>query len=166
MTQAVSRQPLTAEARVRSRPSPCIICGGQSGTGTGFSSSTSVLPCKFHSTGAPLQGKTKKKTNHLHHRVAQKPQGCDASVASAAVPFIKKGEGKCIKLFTISLFPQSALVPHITSLKMFSQFRQTRLVTCRSLHGPTTSNTVTCRSLHGPTTSNTVTSPRRYVLSR
>jgi hypothetical protein len=31
-----------------------------------------VFPCQFHSTGAPLQGKTKKKkTNHLHHKVAQ-----------------------------------------------------------------------------------------------
>jgi hypothetical protein len=39
MAQAVSRRPLTAEARVRSRVSPCEICGGQSGTGTGFSPS-------------------------------------------------------------------------------------------------------------------------------
>jgi hypothetical protein len=37
MAQAVSRRPLTAEARVRSRVTPCGICGGQSGTGTGFS---------------------------------------------------------------------------------------------------------------------------------
>jgi hypothetical protein len=37
MAQAVSRRPLTAEARVRPRVSPCGICGGQSGTGTGFS---------------------------------------------------------------------------------------------------------------------------------
>jgi hypothetical protein len=36
MAQAVSRRPLTAEARFRSRVSPCGICGGQSGTGTGF----------------------------------------------------------------------------------------------------------------------------------
>ena len=54
--QAVSRQPLTAEARVRSRVSPCEICG-QGGTGTRFSPSTSVFPCQLLSTGAPLLGK-------------------------------------------------------------------------------------------------------------
>jgi hypothetical protein len=58
MAPAVSRRPLTAEARVRSRVSPCGICGGQSGTGTGFSLSTSVFPCQFHFTGASLQGCT------------------------------------------------------------------------------------------------------------
>jgi hypothetical protein len=56
MAQAVTRRPLTAEARVRSRVSPCGICSGQSGIGTGFSPSTSVFPCQFHSTGAPLHG--------------------------------------------------------------------------------------------------------------
>jgi hypothetical protein len=61
MAQAVSRRPLTVQARVRFRVSPCGICGGQSGTGTGFSPSTSVFLCKFHSTGAPLYGKTEKK---------------------------------------------------------------------------------------------------------
>jgi hypothetical protein len=84
MTQAVSRQPLTAEARVRSRVSPCGICDRQNDTGTGFSPSTSVFPCQFHSTGAPLHGKTKNLIifiTGLHN----KPQGCGAFVASAAV---------------------------------------------------------------------------------
>jgi hypothetical protein len=44
MAQAVSRRPLTAEARVRSRVGPCGICG-QNGTATGFSPSNS--PVKF-----------------------------------------------------------------------------------------------------------------------
>jgi hypothetical protein len=52
MAQAVSRRPLTAEARVRARVNPCGICGGQSGTGTGFSLSSSVFPCRYHSTVA------------------------------------------------------------------------------------------------------------------
>jgi hypothetical protein len=61
MAQAVSRRSLTAEARIRSRVNPGGICGGESGTGTGVSPSTSVFACQFHSTGAPLHGKTKKK---------------------------------------------------------------------------------------------------------
>ena len=35
MVQAVSHRPLIAEFRVRSKASPCEICGGQTGTGTG-----------------------------------------------------------------------------------------------------------------------------------
>jgi hypothetical protein len=60
MAQAVSRRPLTAEARVRSSISPRGIYGGQSGTGTDFCPSTSVFPCKFHSTDAPLKWKNEK----------------------------------------------------------------------------------------------------------
>jgi hypothetical protein len=89
MAQAVSRRPLTAEAQGRSRVSPCGFSGGQSGTGTGFYPSTSVFPCQFNSTSAPLLGKTKKLIifiTVLHN----KPQGCGASVASAAEPFTKK----------------------------------------------------------------------------
>jgi hypothetical protein len=46
MAQAVSRQPLTGEARV----GPCGIYGGQSGTGAGFSPGSSFFPCQYHST--------------------------------------------------------------------------------------------------------------------
>jgi hypothetical protein len=54
------RGSITAEARIRFRVSPRGICGGQSVTGTGFSPSTLVFPCQFHSTDAPLLEKTKK----------------------------------------------------------------------------------------------------------
>lgn len=47
LSQAVSRQPLTAKVRVRSEAIPCEICNGRSGTGTGFVLSTSVVPCQY-----------------------------------------------------------------------------------------------------------------------
>jgi hypothetical protein len=53
MAQVISRRPLTAESRVRARVNPCGICGGQSGTGTGFPPSSSVFPLSiYHSTVA------------------------------------------------------------------------------------------------------------------
>jgi hypothetical protein len=52
MAQVVGRRPLTAEARVRARVNPCGICGGQSGTVTGFSPSSSGFSCQYHSTVA------------------------------------------------------------------------------------------------------------------
>jgi hypothetical protein len=49
MAQAVSRWPLTAEARVRARVNPCGICDGQSGTGQVFSEFFGFpLPVSFH----------------------------------------------------------------------------------------------------------------------
>jgi hypothetical protein len=50
MPQVVSRRPLTEEFRVRALVNPCRICGGQSGTRTGFFTSSLVFPCHYHST--------------------------------------------------------------------------------------------------------------------
>jgi hypothetical protein len=54
-----------------------------------FSPEYFVFPCQFHSTVAPLHGKTKTLIifiTGLHN----KPQGCGASVASAAGPSPQK----------------------------------------------------------------------------
>jgi hypothetical protein len=50
MALTVSRQPLTTEARVRAWVSPCGIYGVHSGTGIGFSTSSSVFSCQNDST--------------------------------------------------------------------------------------------------------------------
>jgi len=41
------------EPRVRSRPSPCEVCGRQSDIGTDFSPYISVFPCQCHSASTP-----------------------------------------------------------------------------------------------------------------
>jgi hypothetical protein len=50
MAQAVNHWTLTTEAWVHAQVSPCGIFGGQCGTGTGFSLSSLVFPCHYHST--------------------------------------------------------------------------------------------------------------------
>jgi hypothetical protein len=53
VVQALSRRPVTAEARVQSQARPCGICGARSGTGLRFFfPSSSVLPCQYHSANA------------------------------------------------------------------------------------------------------------------
>lgn len=49
---AVSRRTVTAEAYVRFQFSPCEIRGGQSGTRTRYSPSTSVFLRQYHTTNA------------------------------------------------------------------------------------------------------------------
>jgi hypothetical protein len=43
LAQAVSRRPLTAEARVRTQVNPCGIFGERSGTGAVFSPGSSIF---------------------------------------------------------------------------------------------------------------------------
>jgi hypothetical protein len=52
--------------------------------GQDFVPGTSVFPCQFNSTGAPLHGKTGEKIIIFITGLYNKPQGCGASVASAA----------------------------------------------------------------------------------
>jgi hypothetical protein len=78
MVQAVSRRPLTAEARVRSRVGPCGIFGG-------LAQVFPVFHCQFHSTGAPSKWKTEKTSSSQGCTVSL--QGCGVSLASATGPF-------------------------------------------------------------------------------
>jgi len=53
MAQAVSFWPLTMEAQSQSQVNSCETCGGQSGTWTVLSPSTSGFPCQYHVANAP-----------------------------------------------------------------------------------------------------------------
>ena len=44
---------MDVETRVRSQVNPCEVCGGQSVTETGFSTSTLVSACQYHYTSVP-----------------------------------------------------------------------------------------------------------------
>ena len=53
VAQAVRPRLLTTETAFRCEVRPCGICGAPSGTGTGFSPTTSIFPCQYHSTIGP-----------------------------------------------------------------------------------------------------------------
>jgi hypothetical protein len=55
--------PPITEARLRSRACRCKICGGQSGTGTAFSPSTSVFLCKYNFMIVPYNIDSKAECN-------------------------------------------------------------------------------------------------------
>jgi hypothetical protein len=89
MAQAVSRLPVTAEARIRSRVSPCGICGGHSGTGTGFFPSAWFSPVNCIAPVLHYKKKTKKLIIFIAG-LHNKPQGCGASIALLRGPHKKE----------------------------------------------------------------------------
>jgi len=52
MGQASSHRPLNYEGRIQFQVIPCGICGGKSGSGTGFYSEYFGIPCQYHFTNA------------------------------------------------------------------------------------------------------------------
>jgi hypothetical protein len=93
MAQAVSRRPVTAKARVRSRVKSMWGLWWTKWQWNRFFSELSVFPCQFHSTGASVLVKLGKKTAHLHHhRVAQKALRlwCVRSICCGALHHVKE----------------------------------------------------------------------------
>jgi hypothetical protein len=88
MAQAVSRRPPTAEAQFDPGSVHVGFVVDEVALGQVFPPSTSVFPCQFHSTGAPLLGKGQKIIIIFITGLQNKPHGCSASVASAAGPFV------------------------------------------------------------------------------
>jgi hypothetical protein len=76
-----------------------------------FSPSTSGFPCQLHYTDAPLLGKTEKKRTIFITGLHNKPQGCGASVASAAGTFITKKEHRLILTAIASKFYKPPFPP-------------------------------------------------------
>jgi hypothetical protein len=72
VAQVVSHRIPTAAAQVRAQVRPCVICGGQSGTGAGFFPSTSVSPANSHSTDCSHSSSEAGTTGQL---VADVPSG-------------------------------------------------------------------------------------------
>jgi hypothetical protein len=59
MMQTASARPFIAEMWVRSRPSPCVIIGTQSGTGTGAFCQQVCFLCHCHCTNAPCSSSSR-----------------------------------------------------------------------------------------------------------
>ena len=79
MTQAVGWRPITVKAWVWSQVSPSEICSGQNDNVSGFSPSTSVFPCQYHSTNAPY--------HHPLHVLTRSTNGWSLGTSHKAVLF-------------------------------------------------------------------------------
>ena len=84
MAQAVSCLTLIAEAQFRSQVIPCEICGGQSGSGTGFSPTNMVFPCHYNFTNATYTSSFTYCSNQMDNRT--KPGNLPTKLSSFGSP--------------------------------------------------------------------------------